>query len=91
MPSLSSGDNKRWSKPSSAIEQIIPLDSCPRMVLCLITKPSPKSHPGLATITFCPAATFGAPQTIWVTSPGLTSTWQTCKWSLSGWSIHSLT
>ena len=46
------------------MEQIIPFDSIPRILASLILNPSPKSHPGNATITFCPAATLGAPQTI---------------------------
>ena len=41
--------------------------------------PSGITAPGLATATVWPAATFGAPQTIWLGSPSPTSTTQTMQ------------
>src|SRR5215211_2983245 len=47
--------------------------------------------PGRATATVWPPATFGAPQTIWATSPEPTSTRQTLRRSASGWRSDSST
>ena len=55
-------------RPSSSSAQIIPMDSAPRILLFLMVKDSPDEGyrvvPTVATNTFCPAATLGAPQTI---------------------------
>ena len=74
-----------WPSPSSSSfsEQIIPLDSTPRSFACLIFIPPGITAPGRATTTVCPAATFGAPQTI-VRAPSPASTWQTFSRSASG-------
>ena len=54
--------------PISSSAQIIPSDAWPRIFAFLISKGSPvlgyKVAPTVATTTFCPAATFEAPQTI---------------------------
>ena len=90
IPSLSSGFKNLLSNPSSAIEQSIPQDSTPRFMLLLIVMPPGSFAPGSATITFSPALTLGAPQTICLTSFPV-STLQMCKWSESGCIVHSLT
>ena len=60
-------------KPSSSSAQIIPWLSSPRIFPFLILKPTPSSSykvvPIVATGTFWPAATLGAPQTICTGSP----------------------
>ena len=90
IPSLSFGSKNLLSKPSSAIEHNIPLDSTPRFILLFIVTPPGSFAPGNATITFKPFLTFGAPQTICNTSlPTLTL--HTCKWSESGCISHSNT
>ena len=50
--------------PSSRSEQIIPCDSTPRILVLRSFVPSGRRLPTCATATRCPAATFGAPQTI---------------------------
>ncbi len=67
MPLFCSSVKLDGSTPSSNKEQIIPLLSCPRITPFLISPPG-NFAPSKATITFCPAATFGAPQTIFNTS-----------------------
>ena len=55
--------------PSSSSAQIIPNDSTPRILDFLILKSPGSTAPSLANRTFCPAATFGAPQTTVRSSP----------------------
>ena len=50
---------------SSSSARIIPLDSTPRSLALPSFDPSGMTAPGLATATVWPAATFGAPHTIW--------------------------
>ena len=77
IPSISSAFKNFLSTPSSAIEHIIPFDSCPRIVPAFISPPG-SFAPGIATITLIPFLAFGAPQTICNTSfPILTL--QTCR------------
>ena len=90
IPSLSSGFKNLLSKPNSAIEQSIPLDSTPLIFPAFILKSPGSSAPTKATITFKPFLTFGAPQTICKTSFP-TFTLHTCKWSESGCISHSIT
>ena len=82
-------------KPISSSAQIIPLEDCPRIFACLITNGSPSKGnifvPGVATITFCPAATLGAPQTICKISPVPTSTVVRLSLSASGCLMHVFT
>ncbi len=82
-----------WSsdRPSSRSEQIIPRDSTPRSLAFLMTRPPGMVVPMVATGTFCPLATLGAPQTIWASSGPPTSTLHTERWSLSGWGAQSTT
>ena len=68
---------------SSASERIIPSDSTPRSFALPSLVPSGITAPGSATGTVCPAATFGAPQTI-VLPPSPASTSQTLSRSASG-------
>ena len=49
---------------TSSSARIIPLDSTPRSFALPSFVPSGITAPGFATATVCPAATFGAPQTI---------------------------
>ena len=55
-------------RPNSSSAQIIPWLSCPRILPFFISNAFPSLSntlvPIVATGTFCPAATFGAPQTI---------------------------
>ena len=55
-----------WSSPipTSSSARIIPCDSTPRSFALPSLEPSGITAPGSATATVCPAATFGAPQTI---------------------------
>ena len=82
IPALSSSLKNLLSNPSSAREQIIPFDSTPLFKHFVIFPPG-SCAPSCATITFSPALTFGAPQTISKISLP-TSTLQQCKWSESG-------
>ncbi len=68
---------------SSASERIIPSDSTPLSFALFSFMPPGSTAPGRATGTSCPAATFGAPQTI-VRSPSPVSTAQTLRRSASG-------
>ncbi len=68
---------------SSRSERIIPFDSTPRSFAFFSFVPSGITAPGSATATVCPAATFGAPQTI-VRVPSPSSTSQTLSRSASG-------
>ncbi len=63
----------------------MPLDSCPRSLARFSRMPSGITAPGRATATVCPAATFGAPQTICDGAPSPVSTLQTVSRSASGW------
>ena len=63
----------------------MPLDSTPRSFARLSFVPSGITAPGRATATVWPAATFGAPQTIWDGAPSPVSTLQTVSRSASGW------
>ena len=82
-------------RPSSSSAQIIPIDSAPRILLFLMVKASPDEGynvvPTVATKTFCPAATFGAPQTICTGSPSPRFTFVIDKRSASGCFAHSIT
>ncbi len=84
-----------WSSPSpnSSSAQIIPSETSPRIFPFLIVtgaglEPSRagsiSSVPTVATGTRCPAATLGAPQTIWTGSPSPRSTEQTRSRSALG-------
>ena len=53
------------------------MEAWPRSLATLSLVPSGMTAPGLATATVWPAATLGAPQTIWEASPSPVSTWQT--------------
>ncbi len=74
--------------PISSSAHSIPLLSTPRIFAFLMVKASPfigwMVVPGKATITFCPAATFGAPQTIGKISPEPVFTVVTFSLSASG-------
>ena len=73
--------------PISSSAQIMPHDSTPRSFDFLMTNslsPSYSTQPRSATITFWPAATLGAPQTIWEGVSWPRSTVVTCKWSELG-------
>ena len=63
IPALSSSVKNFDSKPNSAIEQIIPLDSSPLITPLFIVPPG-NSAPSKANITFSPFLTLGAPHTI---------------------------
>src|ERR1700691_4866227 len=69
---------------SSSAARIMPLDGTPRSLAALILVPSGIRAPGRATATVCPAATFGAPQTIPADSPCPTSPVHTFSLSASG-------
>ena len=72
----------------------MPSDSCPLILDFLMTNslsPSYSTVPIVATTTFCPAATFGAPHTIGVSRPSPKSTVVICKWSESGWASQVFT
>jgi hypothetical protein len=71
-------------RPSSRAEQSIPLDSTPRSFAFLISMPG-SFAPTSAHGTFCPAATFGAPQTMVSVSPVPASTSVTRSLSALGW------
>jgi len=72
-------------RPSSSGEHIMPSESWPRMVDCLILSPPASTAPGSATGTRSPARWLGAPQTIVFTPPaGPTSTVQTVSLSALG-------
>ena len=77
--------------PSSAALHIMPFDSTPRSLdFLILNSPSGvvKTVPMVASGTMHPASQFGAPQTI--CSVDLPSkTWQTDRWSLSGWGLRS--
>ena len=75
-----------WSSPipTSSSARIIPCDSTPRSFALPSFVPSGMTAPGRATATVCPAATFGAPQTIVLGSPAPMSTVQTVSRSASG-------
>ena len=87
IPALSSSVKNLLSKPSSAIEHIIPFETSPLIFPHLIVPPG-NWAPSNATITLIPFLAFGAPQTISSTSFP-TFTLQQCKWSESGCSLHS--
>jgi hypothetical protein len=76
-----------WSVPipTSSSARIIPFEVWPRSLAFLSLVPSGMIAPGEATATVWPAATFGAPQTIWCGSASPTSTTQTVSRSASGW------
>ena len=82
-----------WSVPidSSSSARIMPSDSTPRSLARLSRVPSGITAPGRATATIWPAATLGAPQTIWVVSPSPSATVQTVSRSASGWRCASST
>jgi hypothetical protein len=63
----------------------MPSDSTPRSFARLSLIPSGITAPGRATATVWPAATFGAPQTIWAGAPAPVSTLHTVNRSASGW------
>jgi hypothetical protein len=71
-------------RPSSRSEQIMPWLSTPRIFETLIFKSPGSSTPGSATATFCPAATFDAPHTIFRSVPSPTSTVHSPSLSASG-------
>ena len=75
-----------WSVPiaTSSSARIMPWDSTPRSFARLSFVPSGITAPGEATATVWPAATFGAPQTIWAVSPSPIATVQTVSRSASG-------
>ena len=81
--------------PSSSSAQSIPKDSTPRILdfFILSSVPSEKVSfvPIVASITFLPAATFGAPHTTCSSSGAPVFTFVTCRWSESGCSTHSTT
>src|SRR3954468_20235026 len=70
---------------SSSSASIMPSDSTPRSFALPSFVPPGITAPGRATATVWPAATFGAPQTIWAVCPPPTSTLQTLRRSASGW------
>ena len=74
--------------PSSSSAQIMPKDSTPRILDFLILKSPGSTVPIRANRTFCPAATFGAPQTTVTGSGEPSSTVVMCRWSESGWSTQ---
>src|SRR3954454_12415784 len=77
-----------WSVPmaTSSSARIIPSETWPRSLARLSLVPSGMTAPGEATATICPAATLGAPQTMWAGSPpSPTSTVHTLRRSASGW------
>ena len=91
-----------WSspRPSSSSAQIIPKETSPRIFPFLMltgARPEPSRAgsisvvPTVATGTVWPAATFGAPQTIWTGSPSPRSTSQTRSRSAFGCGRTSLT
>ena len=88
IPSATSLGTNFSSKPNSSNAHNIPFDGTPRILLFLILVWPPIQELGKATMTFSPAATLGAPQTICKGSSSPTSTWQTCRWSESGWGSH---
>src|SRR3954468_13835204 len=70
---------------SSSSARIMPSDSTPRSFALPSFVPPGITAPGRATATVWPAATFGAPQTIWAMWPWPTSTRHTLRRSASGW------
>ena len=82
-----------WSSPmpTSSSARIMPLEATPRSSASPRVLPSGINAPGKATATVCPAATFGAPQTIVWGSPRPTSTTQTLSRSAFGWRSDSST
>ncbi len=75
-----------WSPliPTSSSARIIPLDLTPRSFASPSSVPSGMIAPGRATATVWPAATLGAPHTIWRSVPEPSSTMQTVSRSASG-------
>ena len=71
--------------PISCNEQIIPSERSPRNFALLIFIPPGKRPPTVATMTLCPASTFGAPQTICTGASSPISTWHKLNLSASGW------
>src|SRR5919206_1853313 len=69
---------------TSSSARIMPSERTPRSVAAPSTVPPGMTAPGRATATVWPPATFGAPQTIWATSPSPTATRQTLRRSASG-------
>ena len=69
--------------PSSLEEHIMPNDSIPRTLACLIEKPG-NSAPTKAHGAIKPTRALAAPHTICTGSAKPTSTVQTCKRSASG-------
>ena len=84
-----------FPSPNSSSAHIIPWLSSPRILPFFIFEGFPSSSystvPIVATGTFCPLATFGAPQTICTTSPFPMSTLVTFKRSAFGCWSHSKT
>lgn len=70
--------------PISCNEQIIPSERSPRNFARLILMPPGKRPPTVATITYCPASTFGAPHTICTGSSSPMSTLQIFNLSAFG-------
>ena len=73
--------------PISVSLQIIPILTSPRSLPFLMvyaSSPWYRVVPMVATITFCPAATLGAPHTMGSGSPSPTFTVVICRWSLLG-------
>ena len=83
IPSCSSSRMYFFSNPSSSSEQIIPSETTPRNLARLILIPGRRA-PTRATMTSCPASTFGAPHTIWTGSSCPISTVVTFNLSASG-------
>ncbi|MPM83301.1 hypothetical protein SDC9_130365 [bioreactor metagenome] len=81
--------------PSSSSAQIIPILSSPRIFDLFIFNTSPPAKvrvvPTVATSTFWPAATLGAPQTMLKSSPLPTSTFVRLSLSAPGCLAHSTT
>ena len=86
-----------WSfpMPNSSSAQIMPCDTSPRILPSFIVNslPSLKYNfvPMVATATFCPFATLGAPHTILRSSPVPMSTFVSESLSASGCLPHSMT
>ncbi|OPZ76661.1 MAG: hypothetical protein BWY79_01514 [Actinobacteria bacterium ADurb.Bin444] len=73
------------ANPNSSSDMIMPEDTTPLSLTCLISNPPGITAPGRHTGTVCPAATLGAPHTMVRGCSSPTSTVHTLSLSALGW------